>query len=230
MHTVYKEPRHNQSYASPQGIRLLRELTEQGLYIFTSTDARALAPQCGIAPRVVTNLLYQLAAAGWVQRLRNGLYAGTGSLPGDQRTHPFAIATRLVEPSFISHWSALQQHGLTEQLPQRVTASTPCKVTTPSMRNVKQGERSTAKHYWAVGELQIEYITIHSDHVYGIEEIWIDQLFRVPTTDRERTALDLCVAPRYFGGMTEVLGILEEHWHTLDIRDWSIIPSDMGRP
>jgi predicted transcriptional regulator of viral defense system len=85
------------------------------------------------------------------------------------------------------------------------------------MRKGNQEAQSVEKHYWEVGELQIEYITIQPDHNYGVESVWVDQIFQVPMTDRERTVLDLCIAPRYFGGMTEVLGILEEHWHTLDI-------------
>ena len=154
--------------------------------------------------------------AGWVQRLRRGLFAGTGSLPGEQHLHPFAVATKLIEPSAISHWSALQYHGLTEQLPQYITVTTPRKVVTPSMRkSVDRGPID--KHRWTVGAEEIEFVTVHPDHFFGIEQVWVDQLFRVPITDRERTLLDLCIFPRRFGGTTEVLGIFEEHWAACDL-------------
>lgn len=68
--------------------------------------------------------------------MRRGLYTTIGMESVANITHSFLIATHLVQPSAISHWSALQHHGLTEQIPQIITASTPTKVVTPSMREV----------------------------------------------------------------------------------------------
>ena len=212
-----EENRPQHAYAIPQGVRLLQELTTQGQYVFTTEDARALAEKCGISPSSISYVLHELVTAGWVQRLRRGLFAGTGSLPGAQHLHPFAVATKLIEPSAISYWSALQHHGLTEQLPQYITVTTPRKVVTPSMRKAATEQESTDKHRWTVGAEDIEFVTVHPDHYFGIEQVWVDQLFRVPITDRERTLLDLCVFPRRFGGMTEVLGLFEEHWTSCDL-------------
>lgn len=217
IHIMDNDNRPQHSYATPQGVRLLQDLTRQGRYVFTTDDARGLAEQCGIAPSSITFILHQLVAAGWVQRLRRGLFAGTGSLPGEQHLHPFAVATKLIEPSAISHWSALQHHGLTEQLPQYITVITPRKVVTPGMRKTAAEQEPTDKQRWKVGTDEIEFVTVHPDHFFGIEQVWVDQLFRVPITDRERTLLDLCISPRRFGGMTEVLGILEEHWTECDL-------------
>jgi len=214
---MYEESRSQSAYATPQGIRLLQALTAQELYIFTTEDARACAEQCGITVTSIPYVLHQLMTAGWVQHLRRGLFAGTGSLPNEQRLHPFAVATRLIEPSAISHWSALQHHGLTEQLPHYISVTTSRKVVTPGMRQSLSAQAPGDKHRWTVGELEIEFITVHADHFFGIEQVWVDQLFRVPITDRERTLLDLCNSPRRFGGMTEVLGIFEEHWASCDL-------------
>jgi len=212
-----EENRPQHAYAIPQGVRLLQELTAQGLYVFTTEDARTLAEKCGISPSSISYVLHELVTAGWVQRLRRGLFAGTGLLPGAQHLHPFAVATRLIEPSAISHWSALQHHGLTEQLPQYITVTTPQKVVTPGMRKAATEQESTDKHRWTVGAEDIEFVTVHPDHYFGIEQVWVDQLFHVPITDRERTLLDMCVFPRRFGGMTEVLGLFEEHWTSCDL-------------
>ncbi len=207
-----------QNYAMPQGILLLKELTSRGIFIFATAEARDVAIQCGISESAITRLLHQLVNSGWLLRLRRGLFAGTGALPGGVNIHPFAIATRLFEPSAISHWSALQHHGLTEQLPQFITVMTPCEVVTPSMRKViKSDTIRHGKHHWTVASEEIEFISIQSRHFFGIEQVWVDQLFRVPITDRERTLLDLCVSPRRFGGMTEVLGIFDEHWQSCDV-------------
>ncbi len=124
-------------YGNTKGLRLLQELANQGLFIFTVVDARATAVGLGISDNYLSQVLSHLSHAGWIIRLRRGLYAGTGSLPGGVQVHPFAVATRLVEPSAISHWSAMSYHGFTDQIPHIVTAFTPQKVVTPTMRESK---------------------------------------------------------------------------------------------
>jgi predicted transcriptional regulator of viral defense system len=212
------------SYGESLGIRLLRELFERGLFVFTIEDARAAAADLGIPASYLTQLLSKLAAGGWLLRLRRGLYAGTGRLPGEVEVHPFAIATSLVAPSAISHWSALHHHGLTEQVPRRVCASTPKKVVTPSMRPAaihlrksRQDESAAGKHTWEIAGVSYEYVTVSADRFFGIEEVWVDEHFKVPIYDKERSLLDGFVAPRMFGSLSEVLGILEEHLNDLDL-------------
>jgi hypothetical protein len=51
-----------------------------------------------------------------------------------QQLLPFAVTAALVQPCAISHWSALEHHGFTTQIPMAVQASTPRKVVTPEMR------------------------------------------------------------------------------------------------
>jgi predicted transcriptional regulator of viral defense system len=58
-------------------------------------------------------------------RLKRGLYA-KASVPGLLDPHVFELAMRLVAaPSAISGTSALNHHGFTEQIPIRVTLTTP---------------------------------------------------------------------------------------------------------
>jgi len=111
----------------------------------------------------------------------------------------------------------LQHHGFTEQLPQYITVTTLRKVITPDMRKFTVRRAATDKHRWMVGSEEIEFITVQPEHFFGIEHVWVDQFFRVPIMDRERTLLDLCIAPRRFGGMSEVLGLLEAHWASCDV-------------
>jgi predicted transcriptional regulator of viral defense system len=204
-------------YLESDGLRLLEELAASGRLVFTTADARAAARQLGIAATYVEELLGRLAESGWVSRLRRGLYAGTGRLPGQEgqgaSIHPYVVATRLVQPSAVSHWSAMQHHGLTEQLPHSVTVTTPRKVVTPSMR--AGGNHGAERHAWEVVGQRIEYVTVKPEHFFGVEEVWIDRTFQVPITDRERTVLDGFIFPRRFGGTSEVLGILEEHLEKL---------------
>src|SRR5262244_3350431 len=93
-------------YSESLGLNFLREQAGEGHFIFTTKEARAIADRLGISEGHLRKLLHQLVASGWLIRLRDGLYAGTGKLSGEIDIHPFAIATHLVTPSAISHWSA----------------------------------------------------------------------------------------------------------------------------
>jgi predicted transcriptional regulator of viral defense system len=202
-------------YSDTKGLRLLQELASQGLFIFTVADAKVWASKIGISHNYLSQILSHLEKAGWIIRLRRGLYAGTGSLPGGLRVHPFAIATRLVEPSAISHWSAMSHHGFTDQIPHVVTAFTPQKVVTPTMRESKG--KIAGKHVWEVEGIRYEYVSVISGHFFGIEDVWVDEHFRVPITDKERTVLETFISPRQFGSIGEALETLEEHLHELDL-------------
>jgi predicted transcriptional regulator of viral defense system len=214
-----------EGYGETLGVKLLRELAERGSFIFSTEDAKAAAADLAIPETYLPQLLSKLATGGWLLRLRRGLYAGIGRLPGEVEVHPFAVATNLVSPSAISHWSALHYHGLTEQVPRQVTASTPKKVVTPSMRAGAQSRqrsegasgREAGRHTWEINGVEYEYYTIASDRFFGIEEVWVDEHFRVPIYDKERSLLDGFAAPRLFGGLAEALGILEEHAGDLDL-------------
>ena len=202
-------------YGNTKGLSLLQELANQGLFIFTVVDARATAVGLRISDNYLSQVLSHLEKAGWIIRLKRGLYAGTGSLPGGVQVHPFAVATRLVEPSAISHWSAMSHHGFTDQIPHIVTAFTPQKVVTPTMRE-SQGKKA-GKHAWDVWGTRYEYVTVIPDHFFGIEGVWVDERFRIPITDKERTILETFVSPRLFGGIGEALATLEGHIHELDL-------------
>jgi predicted transcriptional regulator of viral defense system len=170
-----------------------------------------------VRPETVPRLLKSLADAGWIIRLRRGLYAGTGRLPGGVDVPPFAIATSLVKPSAIAHLSALAHHGLTDQIPRVVSAITPRKVVVPSMRGARKG--AEGEHVWRVAGLDLRYVVVVPQRFeLGLEMIWLDERFRIPITDRERTVLDLFAMPRLFGGLGEGLGVLERAQGEIDIQ------------
>ena len=183
--------------------------------MFTADDAVQAAERAGIGRGYVRELLLQLVKSGWLIRIKRGTYAWTGSLPGGNQVHPLVVATRLVLPSAIAFWSAMSHHGLTEQVPQAISCCTPKKVVTPSMRRTIT-RKNGGRHAWEIGGIRYEYTTIKPEHFFGVEEVWIDQSFRVPTTDRERTVLDLFAHPHMFGGMGEAIAVLTEHIDALD--------------
>jgi len=203
------------SYSLAAGVALAAELAKQGRLVFTTQEARRVAAGLGIPESGVGMLLTRLTDAGWVVRLRRGLYAGTGQLPGGVDVPPFVLATALVELSAIALWSALAHHDLTDQVPIAITAITPRKVVTPSMRS--PGE-SRGKHAWHVAGLECRFVTLtQSRYEIGVERVWADERFVYSITDRERTVLDTFAMPRHYGGISEGLGVLDRALATLDV-------------
>ena len=165
----------------------------------------------------VPYLLKALADAGWIIRLRRGLYAGTGQLPGGVDVPPFVLATALThpDPSAIGLWSALSYHDLTDQVPVVVTAITTKKVVTPSLR---KGSTARDSHLWHVAGIDCRYVTLTEQRYrIGLETAWLGERFRFSITDRERTVLDTFAMPRHFGGVGEGLDVLERALSTLDV-------------
>jgi predicted transcriptional regulator of viral defense system len=206
-----------QGPAKSQGMRLIKQLLLHGKRVFDMEDAKAAALQEKIPPDQLKKTLSNLAQRGHILRLRRGLYIVAGLLPEQTKPHPFAVATRLVQPSTISHWSALSYHGLTEQIPRVVTASTPNKIVTPSMRGKHPGKSQT-KHAWEIAGTHYEYVTVQKKHFFGIEKIWLDEHFQIDITDKERTLLDVFIYPKMFGGIGEALGILENSLANIDVK------------
>jgi predicted transcriptional regulator of viral defense system len=196
-----------------EGMTLLRVLADEGLTVFTASDAREAAREAGVAPTYLKTLLRRLAKSGWIRRIKRGTYAISSGLPGfPPELHPFAVGMALVDPCAVSGWSALNYHGLTEQIPRLITLTTPRRVATPAMR----GAIRTAPSVWQVGEHRFELVTVIPGHFFGFEEIWLGEN-RARVFDRERALLDCFALPRRFGGIAEGLGIVEEHIRELDL-------------
>ena len=201
-------------YSISEGVALAKALVTAGLYIFATEDALRLAP-AGVSTAQVPYLLKMLSDAGWIIRLRRGLYAGTGQLPGGVDVPAPVIARALVSPSALAHWSALAYHDLTDQVPVVVTLITPKKVVTPSMR---EPASKGGRHLWRVAGMECQFITVSEKHYgIGLEWAWFDERFRASITDRERTILDLFAMPSRFGGIGEGIAVLDRASDTLDI-------------
>lgn len=200
--------------AESQGTRLLRQLFLCGKRVFTMQDAILAAKLEKIPLNQLRKILSNLSSQKKILRLHRGLYVGIGLLP--EQTHPFVISSFLVQPSAISHGSALVHHGLTEQLSQTVTATTPKQVVTPSMRDSTLKKRKV-KHAWIIDGIRYEYMSIQKKHFFGIEKIWIDEHFQISITDKERTLLDVFLYPKLFGGMGAALDILENALANIDV-------------
>lgn len=178
-----------------KSLKLARGLAEQGQRLFSLNDARKTAELIHLDIKDMKRVLLSLKSQGWIHALKRDLYCLDSVFLGGQPIHEFEIATHLVAPSTISHFSAFHTHELTDQIPQIVFATTP---TGASLPRVPRGELFTYK------DVRYCYSQIKSEHFFGIETIWIGEA-RIPITDLERTLLDGLMKPKYCGGFMEVL-------------------------
>lgn len=202
-------------YGQTGGLGILGELVDSGRPIFTSEEAQEAGKGRRLDPARTNILLALMADAGLIRRLKRGLYAITGKLPGSRAPHDFAIATAMFTPSAISHASALNFHGLSEQAPQAITCMTTKKIMTPSMRG--KGSFAHAPRTWVIDDLRIIFFSVAASRFIGIEQVWVDAENKVPITDKERTVLEMFLSPRAFGGLAEAVSVLEEHRKALDL-------------
>ena len=194
------------------GIELVRKLSAAGQRVFTADAAREVAPSVGLSSGYFRQALHHLVRDGWIVRLKKGLYAFAGAVPGTSPLHEFEIAMALVSPAAISHWSAMSHHGLTEQVPRRVVVLTTARAV-PRRRGKKvmQGEPG-----YSVGETTYQFVQVKSERFFGIDQVWVNES-RIAITDPERTLLDGLMAPQYCGDFAEVLHAFELRAAQLDV-------------
>ena len=197
---------------STTGIELVRKLSAEGQRVFTAEAAREVAPSVGLSSGYFRQALHHLVRDGWIVRLKKGLYALAGAVPGTTPLHEFEIATVLVQPAAISHWSAMSRHGLTEQVPRHVFVLTTARAV-PRLRGEKV---MPAAPGYVVGGITYRFLQVRPERFFGIEQVWVNES-RVSITDPERTLLDGLMAPQYCGDFAEVLHAFELRAPKLDL-------------
>jgi predicted transcriptional regulator of viral defense system len=195
------------------GIELVRLLAAEGDRIFSVRRARELAPAAGLSEGYLRQALHHLARAGWLVRLRKGLYALSATVPGVTPAHEFEIAMALVDPAAISHWSALHYHGLTEQAPRNVFVLTTTEASVPRRRGAPARRAGDG---YRIGDTVYRFVRVKPERYFGIGKVWVGEA-RVPITDPERTLLDGLARPQYCGDFAEVLHAFEARGADLQV-------------
>ena len=147
--------------------------------------------------------LERLQSKGWIRRIRRGRFAVIPLSSGEDRSpqlHEFVVAMELVSPAVIAYWSALNHHGMTEQLPRMVFVAT---------------DHPVRRQPGDVLGVPYKIVSLKSDKVFGVMKEWIDEIpFSV--TDREKTIIDGLDLPQYVGGVSEIIKALIGSWKMLD--------------
>jgi predicted transcriptional regulator of viral defense system len=147
--------------------------------------------------------LERLQRKGWIQRIKRGKFAVIPLSSGEERSpqlHEFLIAMEIISPAAIAYWSALNHHGMTEQLPRTVFIATNHPVRHPPDE---------------ILGVTFKIISLRPLKFFGIIQDWIDERpFWI--TDKEKTIIDGLDLPKYIGGVGEIVKALTKTWTELD--------------
>jgi predicted transcriptional regulator of viral defense system len=104
----------------PREAALLTELERAEIPVLSLARHRALLGDFDDV--TLYKCIHQLAIKGWLQRIESGKYVVVPrAARGGWQEHPFIIAAAISpRPYYISYWSALSHHNLTEQAPRGV--------------------------------------------------------------------------------------------------------------
>src|SRR5438094_3499710 len=107
----------------PTEAHLLTELERNGVSVFATGRHRQLV--AGLTERQLRDTVHRLAAKGWLRRIEAGKYLVVPrAARGGWSEHPFVVASGIAPAEhYVSFWSALSHHGLTEQLPRVVSVA-----------------------------------------------------------------------------------------------------------
>jgi predicted transcriptional regulator of viral defense system len=147
--------------------------------------------------------LERLQSKGWIRRIRRGRFAVIPLSSGEDRSpqlHEFVVAMELVSPAVIAYWSALNHHGMTEQLPRTVFVAT---------------DHPVRRQPGDVLGVTYKIVSLKPDKMFGIAKEWIDEIpFSI--TDREKTIIDGLDLAQHVGGVSEIAKALTGSWKMLD--------------
>ncbi len=171
--------------------QLLNELARKG-QIFTFEDA---ARASSLSHQSLKVMLSRMEKEGFVERIEKGKYLiiPLGARKGRYTINEFIIGSQFVKPAVIAYWSALNYHGLTEQIPNMVFIQTT--------------SRKKEQHLEILG-VRFRIIRVTKKKFYGLEKVWIDDA-AVQITDLEKTVVDCLDKPQYCGGIAEAAKALQ---------------------
>jgi predicted transcriptional regulator of viral defense system len=177
-------------------ISIARRLREHGLDYFSPS---ILAAWLSITPAATYRLVESLCTEGLATKVEKGKYLLLGLEPERVLSNPFYIASHLVDPAYISYWSALHYHGFTTQVPHHVF----CATTRKKRPVIFAGQT-------------FSYVTLQPHKFFGYRR---EQLGDLPVliADEAKAIIDSLNQSRYAGGMLEVGLALQRALPDLDL-------------
>lgn len=185
---------------NPTDAYLLTTLSQGGKDVFTLQEAAAVLDSTSA---VVRKRLHYLAKKGWLRRLEKGKYlilplsAGPA---GEYVPDELALAAHLVDPYYVSYWSALRYYGYSEQAGPTVYL-----VTTQRKRSL------------TVSSIVYRFVTVRPHKFFGARRVWLGAQ-AVQMAEREKALVDCLDRPDLCGGVVEAAKAV---WRGREEIDWA---------
>ena len=172
--------------------RVLSRLASEGREIITISD---IAAALDIPQKSAKDMAFALKEKGWLERIVQGKYLIVPLSAGENSVytaHEFVIASALVEPMYIGYWSAMNHHGLTEQVPQTVYVVTP--------------ERAREREIHGV---TYQPLSVTEQKFFGYQPTAVVSN-QTNISSIEKTLVDCADHPEFCGGISELTKALQK--------------------
>ena len=148
-------------------------------------------------------MLQKMEREGLILEIERGKYLFLGLSPEKVLSNPLYIGVNIISPAYISFWSALHFHGLTEQVPHIVFIAATKRKSELIFRNTRY-----------------KIVTLAQAAFFGYKREMLDTL-PVLVADQSKTILDCLAFPGYAGGILEIAKALQSaiNGQTLDVRE-----------
>ena len=176
---------------STREARALSRLASEGNRVVTVGD---LERSLEISRKSATDMAHGLSEKGWLERLTPGRYLIVPLAAGADPVHTeheFVIAASLVEPMYVGYWSALNHHGLTEQLSRTVYLVTTARAPKREVHGVTYRP-----------------VTVTERKFFGDEPVAVDSA-TVNVSSVEKTLVDCADHPQFCGGIVQLATAME---------------------
>jgi len=179
---------------------------------FTVNEAAAVLD---LEPVRAGKLLADLAARGWLVRVRRNLYTTVPletTAPADWREDPWVVATKTFAPCYIGGWSACEHWGLTDQLFRDVVVFSAHQVR--DRHPVIQSTPFVVK-------------VVPAEKLFGTRVVWRGSS-RISVSDPSRTLVDLLDDPNIGGGIRHVAEIVRTYFDS-ELRNDRLLLENLER-
>jgi predicted transcriptional regulator of viral defense system len=157
---------------------ILKHIENNEFYLFWFSD---ILKSGGFDGDELQDALSRLTKSNHLFRIEKGLYC----VRNFKNTH--LIANLLLKDSAIAYWTALNIHGLTEQIP-----------------NVVYSQSSHLKPDKIVFNVRYKFVKVKPEKMFGSMQMgYGNEAFKI--TDIEKTLLDCFDLPQYAGGYEELI-------------------------
>jgi len=165
---------------------LLNRIDEAGLTVFGVSELKALMSW---KTTRINNLLQSLSKKNIIEKVKKNNYVLREVLKG----RAYEVATELVKPSYVSHWTALSYYGFTDQQVETVQL-----VTTKQTKDIDHTS------------IRIETTTCNSQRLYGYRKNGFS------IAEKEKALIDSLYMLDKVGGPKEFIKCLTNAWDELN--------------